>query len=306
MRPNFRNSCRSLWKRLSTPAIDRARPLLVVIGAQKSGTTALFQYLRLHPQLVAPTVKELNFFNTRHIGSSKSRKYSRCFPSIQSDFRKAEVVGSFDISPAYMLDAEQVINRIYKYAPDMKIVALLRDPICRAYSAWNMYRGYYKEDRRWFLRQDWVRSGVQSKKRLVRRSGRFGENFETDISEELKVLLDGDRIEMPIVEFGLYKRQLKFVYDIFPRENILVLDSAEFRTDIVHQLRKLEKLIGVERYQWTDDVLVPHFVGQYDDSISSTARECLREIYGEENRDLCFLVRRRFSWLSDVGWTTNH
>jgi len=288
-----------------TPAIDRARPLLVVIGAQKSGTTALFQYLSLHPQLVAPTVKELNFFNTRHIGSSGLRKYARQFPTMLSKLRKLEIVGSFDISPAYMLDSEQVINRIYEYAPSMKIVALLRDPIYRAHSAWNMYRRYYKEDQRWFSRQNWVKSGIRSKRRLVKRVGRFGQNFEVDILEELGVLSNGDRIEMPIVEFGLYKAQLEFVYDIFSRDNILILDSSEFRTDIGNQLRKLEKLIGVESFQWSDESLVPHFVGNYDESISTDAKDCLREFYRKENKDLCYLVRRSFPWQSDAGWKTD-
>lgn len=301
MRPDSSNSRISLRKRFLTSAIDRARPLLVVIGAQKSGTTALFKYLSLHPQLVAPTVKEINFFNTRHIGLSELKKYARQFPSMLSELHKPEVVGSFDISPAYMLDAEHVINRIYEYAPSMKIVALLRDPVYRAHSAWNMYRRYYKEDQRWFLRQNWVRSGIRSEKRLVRRAGRFGRNFEADILEELGVLSNGDRIEMPIVEFGLYKAQLKFVYDIFPRDNILILDSAEFRTDIGKQLGKLEKFIGVESFQWTDESLVPHFVGNYDESISRDAKDCLREIYRKENKDLCSLVRRSFLWQSDAG-----
>jgi hypothetical protein len=277
-------------------------PLLVVIGAQKAGTTALYQYLSLHPQLVAPATKELNFFNTRQFNAGVIGKQARTFPGLQGDIQNPKVTGSFDVSPAYMLDAEQVISRIYTYAPDTTIVALLRDPIDRAYSAWNMYRMYYKKDRRWFLRQDWVRSGIHPKKRLVRRSRRFGEDFNVDISEESNVLSNGDRIEMPIVEYGLYVAQLKSAYALFPREKVLVLDSTEFRTHTLIQLRKLERLIGIERYQWTDDVLLPHFVGHYDEPMPQDAADCLREFYDEANKDLSILVRRSFSWQSDRGW----
>jgi hypothetical protein len=289
----------SIKKQISTKPTGRATPLLVVIGAQKSGTTALYEYLCLHPQLVAPPVKELNRFNTNSIASSRLKKYAHPFSASQSDFHHLEEVGSFDVSPAYMLDAEQVISRIHRHVPNTKIVALLRDPIDRAYSAWNMYKTYYKEDQRWFLRQDWVRSGVHDRNRLVRRSKQFGGSFNADVMEELKVLSVGDRIEMPIVEFGLYKAQLEFAYDQFPRDSILVLDSTEFRSDTECQLRRVEELIGIENHQWTNDVLSPRFVGSYDKSIPESAADCLREVYRKANRGLCRLVGRNFSWQSE-------
>lgn len=295
----------SLKRQSPTRVTERPKPLVVVIGAQKAGTTALYQYLRLHPQLEAPAIKELNFFNTRNFNASLQRNNARRLSDFQDDIRQSKALGSFDVSPAYMLDAEQVICRIHRYAPDTKIVALLRDPIDRAYSAWNMYKMYWKKDRRWYLKQQWVRSGVHSKKRLVERSKRFGEDFNVDISEESNVLSNGDRIEMPIVEYGLYQAQLKFAYELFPRDKILILDSADFRIDTLSQLRKLEKLIGLESCQWTNDIMVPHFVGHYEESIPRDAEDRLRRIYRDANRNLCLLVRRSFSWQSEGGWQTN-
>jgi hypothetical protein len=61
----------------------------------------------------------------------------------------------------------------------------------------------------------------------------------------------------------------------------------------------VEKLIGIESYQWSNDALLPRFVGSYDEPISRNAADCLREFYREANRDLCALVRRDFSWQSE-------
>ena len=106
-------------------------PTFLVIGAQKSGTTSLVHYLAAHPQVYART-DELHFFD---------RYYERGLDWYSSQFEDAAAVG--ESSPEYMFRPE-VAPRIAADLPGVKLVAILRDPVDRAYSQYwhNRTRGH--------------------------------------------------------------------------------------------------------------------------------------------------------------------
>lgn len=104
----------------------------VIIGAQKSGTTSLFRYLESHPRLFMPPDKELPFF-------SRDDLFSAGWPALVSEhFRQArpdQLWGT--ASPQYMADP-RVPRRLGEANPNMRLIALLRNPIDRAYSHFTM------------------------------------------------------------------------------------------------------------------------------------------------------------------------
>lgn len=116
----------------------RMKPSLVIIGAQKAGTTTLFDILAQHPQVRAPQRKEISFF-------SKDHEYAKGIDHYWAEFpRYPRALGRFitlDASPMYLYH-EQAPERIAKHLPDALCLAILRDPVDRAYSAWNMYRTF--------------------------------------------------------------------------------------------------------------------------------------------------------------------
>lgn len=111
------------------------RPLdFLVIGAQKSGTTSLFQYLAGHPALFLPMAKEVPFFTPR--GSFEKgweHHVARHFADAPAGRRWGKV------TPHYMTDLE-VPGRIAATMPDVRLVALLRHPVERALSHHRMTR----------------------------------------------------------------------------------------------------------------------------------------------------------------------
>lgn len=116
----------------------RMKPSLVIIGAQKAGTTTLFDILAQHPQVIPPRKKEISFF-------SRDEEYAKGIDHYWSEFpRHPRALGRFitlDASPMYLYHSETPA-RIARHLNGTLCLAILRDPVDRAYSAWNMYRDF--------------------------------------------------------------------------------------------------------------------------------------------------------------------
>jgi hypothetical protein len=100
----------------------------LVIGAARSGTTTLFHHLRCHPQIYIPPAKELPFF-------SEEEDFSRGWDwFVKEFFAKAPPEALWGkISPQYM-ENPAVPERLFKTMPRVKLIALLRHPVDRAFS----------------------------------------------------------------------------------------------------------------------------------------------------------------------------
>ncbi len=104
----------------------------LIIGAQKAGTTALDHCLRQHPQVGMAGVKEVHYFDDDGRFAAEPGDhgaYEAQFPG--------ERVAHGEATPIYLY-WEPCCARIQRYNPAMRIVAVLRDPVRRAYSQWNM------------------------------------------------------------------------------------------------------------------------------------------------------------------------
>jgi hypothetical protein len=108
----------------------------IICGTQKGGTSALDAYLREHPEICMADHKEVHFFDNEDNFSRSKPDYSK-YHSHFSPKTTHNIVG--EATPIYMYwnDAPR---RIWEYNPNVKLIVLLRNPIERAYSHWNMER----------------------------------------------------------------------------------------------------------------------------------------------------------------------
>src|SRR5881628_1693582 len=109
-------------------------PNFLIIGAAKSGTTSLYQYLRQHPEVYMSAVKETNWFAYEGQRDSwysvrTAEEYERLFDGVTVQ----RAIG--EASPQYMKSAVAA-KRIAARLPGVRLVAILRDPIDRAYSGY--------------------------------------------------------------------------------------------------------------------------------------------------------------------------
>ncbi|MGB1076386.1 MAG: sulfotransferase domain-containing protein [Flavobacteriales bacterium] len=112
-----------------------------IIGAQKSGTSALASHLKMQPEVLFSSRKEVFYFsNFRHFWAPRRLKSKTNHDWYHQHFdwsRKSALVG--EATPMY-LNHQKVPQRMRQYNPEMKIIAVLRNPVDRLVSAWNMYR----------------------------------------------------------------------------------------------------------------------------------------------------------------------
>jgi Sulfotransferase family len=101
------------------------RPDFFMVGAFKSGTTALYDYLRQHPQIFMPFHKEPLYFGddlTRRYGRMSRQQYLALF----DDARDGQRVGE---ASAWYLYSRCAAAEIHRFAPDAQIIVMLRNPV---------------------------------------------------------------------------------------------------------------------------------------------------------------------------------
>jgi hypothetical protein len=130
-----------------------AAPKLVVGGASKSGTTALYYYLRQHPEICVPHKKELHFFSRDALARSSAGPGDR--------FVLAEIPPSFaaylahfghcgrrpaavDISPSYLFHHEAA-DEMHRLLPEARVLFLLRNPADKAFAQYLHLAGAGRE-----------------------------------------------------------------------------------------------------------------------------------------------------------------
>jgi hypothetical protein len=261
----------------------KVKPSAIVIGGQKCGTTALYKYLSIHPSVAKTKVKEINFFNCNSRYERGLKFYHSHFPN-RFPFNIGKI--AIDITPGYLGTARVSSKRINSYNPNIKIIAILRNPTDRAYSAWQMYKNLFKVNSNWFY--EWVKECDNQKKRsqFAKRQNRFGKNFKRDIEEEVEAIENNEIIEMPILRLGLYGYLMEFYYNVFDKEKILVISSKNLKNNTNEQLKIIANFLNLERFNWPKKSLNLQFTGNYNCHMKEEERKLLDQFYKESNKKL--------------------
>jgi Sulfotransferase domain len=139
-------------------ARNGARPDFLCVGAQKGGTSWLFHQLTLHPDFWMPPVKEVHYFDS--MSRVERKNPPRCkderdqwfmarlvelsalpyidLATYSELFAAKRTLLSGDITPAYSMVNDELIEKIVGYFPNLKVIFLARDPVDRAWSQLSM------------------------------------------------------------------------------------------------------------------------------------------------------------------------
>ncbi len=195
-------------------------PTFLLIGAQKCGTSWLSEMIRQHPDVFAPPLKELHFFNKE----DNYQKGLEWYRSLFSDHKGEKAIGEF--TPNYMwtsLDEREIEESrrtrnipelVYQHYPEIKLIVTLRDPVSRAVSAFY----HHIRERR-----------IHPQSRILNVGHRYG-----------------------IISIGFYDVHLHNWLQVFPRDQFLIFF---YETDIVQN--KEQTLRGVYRFLGVDEGIVP-------------------------------------------------
>ncbi|MGH7769150.1 MAG: sulfotransferase family protein [Candidatus Binatia bacterium] len=181
-------------------------PNFFIVGAPRSGTTSLYEYLRQVPGIYMSPVKEPRYFDAvDHFAPFAPKpirskaKYLRLFKNV----REEALVG--EASPSYLMDLEAP-QRIHSVAPHARIIMILRDPVEQIYSAYLQHR----------------RSGFQ---RLP-----FPEAVKLDL----------------YLKPAFYTEAVKRYCEVFGADRVKIVIFEEFIRDTPGAVREILRFLGVE------------------------------------------------------------
>lgn len=234
-------------------------PSFLIIGTQKGGTTSLYSYLTQHPNVKAAIIKEVHFFDEQyHFGLDW---YKTHFPE---SLPEGEITG--EASPYYLFHP-QVPGRVKQTIPNAKFIVLLRNPIDRAYSHYQMM----------------VRRGMESLP--------FGEAVRAEHSrlhEEYERMESDPGYNSAIcshfsyLKRGLYNEQLERWFRLFPREQFLILNSEELYERAAECYEKVTDFLGMPEWQLAEYKALHE--GGYEKRIDPETFHWLKHYFAPHNR----------------------
>jgi hypothetical protein len=275
-RGDYAKRSRSVGRLLTAPLDCRsvlARPFdFLVIGANRCGTTSLWRALDSHPQIRVPSDKEREFFSSdQRYGRGLEYYVQRTFPDLRD-----EVMGT--VTPQLMAPdphaLRPIVVRIRETCPEVKIIAMLRDPIER---------------------------GVSQYRRMKKIGRGREESFDEFIGRVAAKRGGIDRI--PLVRASDYGRILRFYFKAFRGRQIKVLFTADLDREPAPFYRGVFEYLGVDP---AHDPGAPRVhVGGIGQRVPPEAMEELlaemnrRGFFGEDEN-----VRRGFAWWLRHLWNT--
>ncbi|MEM7312307.1 MAG: sulfotransferase domain-containing protein [Planctomycetota bacterium] len=252
----------NLW----TPGA-RKLPDFIIIGSQKSGTTSLFDYLVQHPRIRGPLTKEIHYFDLNFTKSIDW--YQAFFP------KECEITG--EATPYYM-HYPHSIRRISETLPSVKLFILLRNPVDRAYSA--------------YQHQIWKkRETLSFPDALKHEAARTDGEFEKLDADEAYYSLNHHHFTY--LERGIYHTQIERCFEYFPREQVMIIESSTFYGDTEGTYAKALNFLGLEAHKLSEYRNVA--LRKYE-PMSDETRQWLIDYYRPHNERLYQLLDRRFDW----------
>lgn len=203
---------------------SQPKPNFFIVGAPKCGTTSLHEYLQHHPDVYMPYYKEPHFFGTDLDGSrfrqfrGRPAKYLKLF----RDARGQKRIG--ESSPWYLVSA-RAASEIHSYAPDARIIIMLRNPVDMMYSMWSQFRYSGNEQIASFEDALAAEADRRAGKRIRRAA-----HCITGLQYR---------------RMTRFSEQTKRYFDQFGRDQVMVIIFDDFRTDTAAVYAEVLEFLGL-------------------------------------------------------------
>ncbi|MFT5297860.1 MAG: hypothetical protein ACI9YH_003899 [Colwellia sp.] len=233
--------------------IEEEKINFLVVGAQKSGTSALDKYLREHSEIEMAPVKEVHYFD-----NEDNFKDTANYEAYHKNFTSGHSRIKGECTPIYMY-WHPSIKRIFEYNPKIKIIVILRNPIERAYSHWNMER-----DRK----ADTV-------------------NFTTAIKQEAIRCREALPFQHRIFSYtdrGFYSKQIRHIWRFFSKEQTLFIKHDDLKNEPHQVLEELSNFLGISEFSKVKekDVYSRPYIGK----LSDDDYQYLSDLYFNEIKEI--------------------
>jgi hypothetical protein len=224
------------------------RPDFIIIGSMKSGTTSLYRSLSAHPDISMSRDKETDFFVAE-------RSYNRGFEWYSRQFDATRPVRG-EASPNYTKvdDFRGVPERIKAFAPDVRLIYMVRDPVSRFVSQY---------------RHSWTMGDIAMTP------------AELPATHEYTHILNVSR----------YAHQVRAFLECFDRERLLIVDFDQLLADKAGEMARIHRFIGVAPHdepevgQFNDNAEISRVPAPLLRFAQSPAGRAFSLVLGRETRD---------------------
>ncbi|MBI4750976.1 MAG: sulfotransferase [Acidobacteria bacterium] len=202
-------------------------PNFLIIGAPKCGTTSLHFYLQQHPSLFMPVLKEPNFFSDipprNQYSGQMLEYYDRRFPiqsfqAYQALFDQAKEHQAIGEASIAYLSENRAAERIYQVLPEVRMIVILRNPVDRAFSSFQM---------------------------CLRRQ-QLAESFEDALAKEETRRSEGWLWGHNFMWNGLYATHLETFFKLFPRDQFLILFFEDLQKSPQETLKTIFHFLKID------------------------------------------------------------
>jgi len=256
-------------------------PDFLIIGFVKCGTTSMYEYLIKHPDVHRPSGKEIDYFD--RFFSRGIKWYKVKFPlNIKKLFVKKFNKKNFvtgEATPRYV-EHPHALKRIKKILPNAKFIVLMRNPIDRAFSHYNMNMTSELE---YLTFEDALK---HEKKRI---HGRY------EKMQRVEGYYSWDYDIFGYLEHGIYVKYLKRWMDVFPREQFLILQTEEFKKNTSDVYNNALQFLNLPENTLKEFTL--HKKLEYKKRVMKPeTRKQLVEYFKPHNEELYKFLGRNFHW----------
>ena len=257
----------------------RGLPDFVIIGAMKSGTTSLYDFLIKNPAIASASKKELHYFSLQH--NLGKLWYCSNFPSNLSRhyfYKKTnQRLLSGEASPTYLFYPE-VPGRMREILPDAKLIVILRNPVDRAHSHYHHSLRHNRET-------------LSFEKAIKLEEERLAGVRERLIRDPFSC--DNHYHHYSYLRKGIYADQLENWFRHYNQKQFLILTTDDLRKNPQQTLDQISDFLGVSSFQAKN--LKNRNVGSYKEMNKGT-RKFLIEYFRPHNERLSKLLQRSFDW----------
>jgi hypothetical protein len=262
----------AVWTYGRATAGARPLPDFLIIGAQKAGTTALYAYLRRHPAITGPSWKEVSYFD-RHYHRGEAW-YRGNFPNRVR--ARGKLVG--EASPSYVFHPLGP-ERVKALVPDVRLIALVRNPLDRALSQYHHEVALGREPLSFEDALDAEEERLRGEEeRLVTDARYFSRAWWSHTYQSR----------------GRYAEQLERWLAVFPREQLLILPSEDLGADPEQAHALVLDFLAATPHRLDS---YPRVYERGYEAMNAATRERLAAEFEAPNRRLYELLGR------DLGWT---
>jgi Sulfotransferase domain len=251
-------------------------PEFIIIGAQKCGTSFLYQLLVQHPHVKPSFAKEVHYFD---LNFRKGDNWYRSHFPLQMRNSPKYITG--EASPYYLFHPHAP-RRASMVLPDAKLVVLLRNPVDRAYSH---YQHQVKRGKGAGRETLTFEEAIEAEERML--PGEVSKMLQDEYYESLT------HRTRSYLRRGIYVDQLLVWSSFFQRKQMLVLKSEDLFNDTTNDLERVLDLLEIPH--WAPETYSIPNKREYT-GVSPLVRQRLDEYYKPHNQ-------RLYEYLGvDLGW----